>query len=251
MKKDNLKTIVVYGGTSQIAIACLDEWHKEHALKVILIGRSSHRLDSVALDLQVRYQNSLIETHVIDFNDSNSIEELNTKIFSSNIVNIALISHGELSDQLISQKDISYTKDQLKTNGLSTCIISESLTKNFLKAGSGKLVVIGSVAGDRARKKNYTYGSAKGFVEIYVRGLQHRLWNSNINVSLVKPGPTKTNMTLKLPESAKFADVNKVARIIVKGVNKNKKTIYAPKKWALIMLVIRLIPNFIFNRLNI
>tara|TARA_X000000950_G_scaffold69537_1_gene86094 strand:- start:7433 stop:8188 length:756 start_codon:yes stop_codon:yes gene_type:complete len=251
MKKDNLKTIVVYGGTSEIAIACLNEWHKEYDLKVILVGRSSNSLESVALDLQVRYQNSLIETFFLDFNDSNLIEDLNAKIYSSNIVDIALISHGELSDQLISQEDISYTKDQLITNGLSTCIISESLIKNFLKAGNGKLVVIGSVAGDRARKKNYTYGSAKGFVEIYIRGLQHRLWNSNINVSLVKPGPTKTNMTSKLKESAKFADVKKVAKIIVKGVNKNKKTIYAPKKWAFIMLIIRLIPNFIFNRLNI
>ena len=229
MKKDNLKTIVVYGGTSEIAIACLNEWHKEYDLKVILVGRSLNSLESVSLDLQVRYQNSLIETFFLDFNDSNLIEDLNAKIYSSNIVDIALISHGELSDQLISQEDISYTKDQLITNGLSTCIISESLIKNFLKAGNGKLVVIGSVAGDRARKKNYTYGSAKGFVEIYVRGLQHRLWNSNIDVSLVKPGPTKTNMTSKLKESAKFADVNKVAKIIVKGVNKNKKTIYKKK----------------------
>ena len=157
MKKDNLKTIVVYGGTSEIAIACLNEWHKEYDLKVILVGRSSNSLESVALDLQVRYQNSLIETFFLDFNDSNLIEDLNAKIYSSNIVDIALISHGELSDQLISQEDISYTKDQLITNGLSTCIISESLIKNFLKAGNGKLVVIGSVAGDRARKKNYIY----------------------------------------------------------------------------------------------
>ena len=58
-------------------------------------------------------------------------------------------------------------------------------------------------------------------------------------------------MTSKLQESAKFANVNKVAKTIVKGVNRGKKIIYAPRKWMLIMLIIRLIPNFIFNRLNI
>ena len=251
MNIDNLKTIVVYGGTSEIAIACLNEWQKKHNHKVILVGRSPNRLEFVASDLRVRYQNSIIETIVLDFNDLDAIEKMNAKLFSSNIVNIALVSHGELSDQLLSQQDITYTKDQLMTNGLSTCLISESLIKNLLKAGEGKLVVIGSVAGDRARKKNYVYGSAKGLVEMYTRGLQHRLWNSNIKVSLVKPGPTKTNMTSKLQESAKFANVNKVAKTIVKGVNRGKKIIYAPRKWMLIMLIIRLIPNFIFNRLNI
>tara|TARA_B100000212_G_scaffold307086_1_gene256037 strand:- start:243 stop:998 length:756 start_codon:yes stop_codon:yes gene_type:complete len=251
MNIDNLKTIIVYGGTSEIAIACIHEWQKEHNLKVILVGRSPIRLESVASDLKVRYQNSIIETCVLDFNDLQTIEKMNKKFFLSNSVNIAFVSHGELSDQLLSQEDITYNRDQLMTNGLSTCLISESLIKNLLKAGKGKLVVIGSVAGDRARKKNYTYGSAKGLVEMYVRGLQHRLCNSNVKVSLVKPGPTKTNMTSKLKESTKFADVNKVAKIIVKGVNKGKKTIYAPRKWILIMLIIRLIPNFIFNRLNI
>ena len=116
----------------------------------------------------------------------------------------------------------------------------------------GTLAIIGSVAGDRGRKSNYIYGAAKGLVARYAQGLQHRLANTNVKVVLIKPGPTDTPMTaLQKQEGMKLAKVDDVAAMIVNGIARGKPVIYAPGKWALIMMVVRHIPSAVFNRINI
>jgi NAD(P)-dependent dehydrogenase (short-subunit alcohol dehydrogenase family) len=108
------------------------------------------------------------------------------------------------------------------------------------------------VAGDRGRRSNYVYGAAKGLVTRYAQGLQHRLAGSGsaLRVVLVKPGPTATPMTAHLPQRG-LAPVELVARTIVQGSKAGKPVVYAPGKWALIMMVIRHLPAFVFNKMNI
>jgi short-subunit dehydrogenase len=72
-----------------------------------------------------------------------------------------------------------------------------------------------------------------------------------VQVTLVKPGPTQTPMTAKMDGHEKMAPVEDVASCIVNGVRREKSTIYAPTKWALIMLIIKHLPRFIFNRMKI
>jgi len=120
------------------------------------------------------------------------------------------------------------------------------------KADSGTLVLVGSVAGDRGRKSNYVYGSAKGLVTRYAQGLQHRFAGTGVKVVLVKPGPTDTPMTAHLKaQGAKLASVEAIAKNIVDGVKRGQPVVYAPPKWRLIMLIIQHLPNFIFHKLNI
>jgi short-subunit dehydrogenase len=107
------------------------------------------------------------------------------------------------------------------------------------------------VAGDRGRKSNYVYGSAKGLVARYAQGLQHRLARSSIKVSLIKPGPTLTPMTENLSSTKGFANVEDVAKDIVKGISKGQSVIYTPAKWQIIMMIIRHLPSFIFNKMDI
>ena len=110
----------------------------------------------------------------------------------------------------------------------------------------------GDVAGDRGRKSNYVYGAAKGLITRYTQGLQHRLANTGVQVVLIKPGPTDTPMTAHLKqEGGRFASVDDVAKCIVVGIKRSKSVVYAPAKWALIMMIIRHLPEFIFKRMDI
>jgi len=82
--------------------------------------------------------------------------------------------------------------------------------------------------------------------------MQHRFAATGIRVSLIKPGPTATAMTAKLRENGlKCASAASVAQDIVHGIEKGQVVIYTPKKWRLIMLIVRHIPAVIFNKLNI
>jgi short-subunit dehydrogenase len=108
------------------------------------------------------------------------------------------------------------------------------------------------VAGDRGRQSNYAYGAAKGLVSRYAEGLQHRLAGSNVRVVLVKPGPTDTPMTAQFKaQGMRLASVEEVAEAIVKGAERGLPMVYAPGKWKYIMLIIRHLPRFIFNRMKI
>jgi decaprenylphospho-beta-D-erythro-pentofuranosid-2-ulose 2-reductase len=96
------------------------------------------------------------------------------------------------------------------------------------------------------------YGAAKGLVTRYAQGLQHRFAGTAIKVVLVKPGPTDTPMTAHLKQQgASMATPEEVASLIVDGAARGTPVVYAPKKWALIMMVIRHLPAVIFNKMNI
>ena len=123
----------------------------------------------------------------------------------------------------------------------------------MLSKNHGRLAVIGSVAGDRGRKSNYIYGASKALIDRYMQGLQHRigLLGSNVTATLIKPGPTQTPMTAGISGKGKMATPEQVAKDIVDGIHANKRVIYTPSKWAIIMMIIRHLPFFILKKMDI
>ena len=132
---------------------------------------------------------------------------------------------------------------------------AEAFAQQMAQVNHGILAVIGSVAGDRGRRSNYVYGAAKGLVTRYVQGLQHRfsgIVGNNVRVVLIKPGPTDTPMTAQFKaKGMKLARVEDVSQSIVRAIEKGNAVVYVPGKWQLIMMIIRRLPSFLFNKLNI
>lgn len=249
---DNKKRIVIIGATSAIAEHCARLWVKEAAVDLTLVGRDKAKTERVAADLRVRSPQSVIRVLQADFIDPLAIRQLVDGIVAEGVVHTVLLAHGTLPDQAVCQQDLTACHDALTVNGVSPVLFSEAFVGHMQKANHGTLAIIGSVAGDRGRKSNYVYGAAKGLVTRYVQGLQHRLAGTGVKVVLIKPGPTDTPMTAHLKQQgSRLANVEDVARLIVKGADQGKPIVYAPAKWALIMMVIRHLPNFIFNKLEI
>jgi len=246
------KRIVIIGATSAIAEHCARLWIKDHPIDFILIGRDAQRIQRVSNDLKVRSPESKFQIIEIDFQDPQTISTNVNNIYKLGPVDIALIAHGSLPKQSDCQADIKSCQNALEINAISPALFAEAFAKHMGKSNYGTLAFIGSVAGDRGRKSNYVYGAAKGLVDRYSQGLRHRFANSKVNIILIKPGPTDTPMTQHIKhQGIKLVSVENVARTIVKGISQGKNIIYAPKKWWLIMMVIRHIPSFIFNKLNI
>ena len=125
------------------------------------------------------------------------------------------------------------------------------LANYFEASHQGTLAVISSVAGDRGRKSNYVYGASKGALNIFLDGVRNRIDRSGVHVLTIKPGFVATPMTAHLPQNALFATPAKVAAGIFKAVEKRKDVVYVPAFWALIMLILRMIPRRIFKKLNV
>jgi len=202
--------------------------------------------------LSVRSPQSVIRVLEANFIDPVAIQQLVDGIVADGAVHTVLIAHGSLPDQAVCQQDLTVCREALTVNGISPVLFAEAFASHMQKVNHGTLAIIGSVAGDRGRKSNYVYGAAKGLITRYAQGLQHRLAGTGVKVVLIKPGPTDTPMTAHLkPQGGGLANVEDVAMLIVKAINQGKPIIYVPTKWALIMMIIRHLPYFIFNRVNI
>jgi short-subunit dehydrogenase len=117
--------------------------------------------------------------------------------------------------------------------------------------GCGRVIGVGSVAGDRGRLPNYVYGSAKAGFHTYLSGLRNRLGRSGVHVLTVKPGVIDTAMTWGLPGIRGAAAPEDVAAAMLKAADRRRNVLYTPGKWRLIMTVIRLIPEPVFKKLKI
>jgi decaprenylphospho-beta-D-erythro-pentofuranosid-2-ulose 2-reductase len=235
-----------------MAERCARLWVEESPKSLVLLGRDQGKTELVAQDLRVRSAQSKVAVQTTSFLDASRIREWADRVVSEGMPDIVLIAHGSLPDQSACQRDLTLCREALEVNGVSPVLFAEAFAEHMQKAGSGTLAIIGSVAGDRGRKSNYVYGAAKGLVTRYVQGLQHRFAGTNVKVVLIKPGPTDTPMTAQLKEQgAKLADVSTVAKSILDGIARGTPVVYAPRKWALIMMIIRHLPRFVFNKMDI
>jgi hypothetical protein len=246
------KKIVIIGATSAIAKYCARLWVKKQPVHLTLVGRDAQRIERVAQDLKVRSPQSEIQVIQAEFLDPTAINVTVANIVQSGDVDIVLIAHGYLPEQVDCQNDLQVCREALEINGISPVLWAEAFAEQMTKVNHGTIAIISSVAGDRGRKSNYVYGAAKGLVTRYAQGLQHRFAGSGVNVVLIKPGPTDTPMTAHLKgKGVKLAPVEIVAKQIVEGIEAGKPVIYVPGKWWLIMMVIRHLPAIVFNRLDI
>ena len=168
-------------------------------------------------------------------------------------VDVALIAHGTLPDQEACEGSFELTREALDVNAISTISLLTHLANYFEERKGGTIAVISSVAGDRGRQSNYVYGTAKGAVTIFLQGLRNRLYGSGVNVVTIKPGLVDTVMTagVEFKRGALWATPDRVARYIVRAIEKKTDVAYAPWFWRSIMLVIRALPERIFKRLKL
>ena len=246
------KHIVIIGASSSIAEHCARVWVKENDIKFTLVGRHPDRIEQIANDLKVRNPSCTVEPLLANFTDAATINSLASNIASQGKIDIVLIAHGSLPDQTRCQHDLVASHEALLVNGISPVLFAEAFVAPMQNANAGTIAIIGSVAGDRGRKSNYVYGSAKGLVTRYAQGLQHRLAATGVRIVLIKPGPTDTPMTAHLKQQgARLASVDSVAQSIVDAIAHGKPVVYVPGKWAIIMMIIRHLPRFIFNKMDI
>ena len=237
--------ILVLGSNSDIAFAVASKFAKE-GYNIYLASRNLIECQKNAYDISLRYD---IETKILKFDalDFQSHEDVYNNLVIKPVG--VILAFGFMANQNEAQNNFHLSKTMVETNYIGSISILEIISKDFEKRKSGFIVGISSVAGDRGRMSNYIYGSTKAAFTVYLAGLRHRLFKSNINVLTVKPGFVFTKMTeeLNLP-TLLTSTPSQVADSIYYSVNKNKSTIYVGRKWRFIMLIIIHLPNFLFNR---
>ena len=239
--------MIVLGSNSDVSRAFVELiLQKEQLENLYLFSSNTEQTEVFKKHLLVKY-NTNIEVIDLDLMNFSSFD------FSTLNFETVFCASGYLGKE---GEDILERQDDndriLKINYSSLVLVLNAISKSLIEKGKGTLIVLSSVAGERGRKSNFMYGSAKAGLTAYLSGLRNFLFSHKIHVLTVKPGFMKTKMTenLDLPKPLTISP-EKAASLIYKGYKKKKNTIYIGPIWRLIMFIIRNIPEFIFKKMSL
>lgn len=239
--------ILVLGATSDIAHHACRMW-AEDAAQFVLVARDEGRLSRVAKDLTAR--GALRCDPVVA--DLTKVTEVCMDEWWSLAggIDIVVLAYGFLGEQKQAEEDLDHHFQIMRVNFGSASGWLQLAARRMATGSGGTLAVIGSVAGDRVRRSNYAYGTAKQALDGFCQGLRLRYQEDGVSVLMFKPGQTRTSMTEHLDTSGPlWSDAQRVGEDLYHAVSRGRIEAYSPGFWRWIMLIIRLIPGFIFRRL--
>jgi short-subunit dehydrogenase len=241
-------SVLILGAKSDIAKAIAREYSK-HGYGIYLAARNSKELKNFAKDITIRTQKpvAVAELDILDYKSHQSFFNQ----FDEKPVGV-ISAVGYLGDQPNAQFDIVETKRIFDTNYTGIVSLLNIVANEFENNKHGFIIGISSVAGDRGRKSNYIYGSAKAAFTTYLSGLRNRLYESEVYVMTVKPGFVATKMTrgMNLPKIL-TAQPEDVAADIYRAHQKGRSIVYTAWFWKYIMMIIRHIPEFQFKKMSL
>tara|TARA_B100000586_G_scaffold8732_1_gene6019 strand:+ start:2985 stop:3716 length:732 start_codon:yes stop_codon:yes gene_type:complete len=243
-----LKSILIVGAKSEIAIELATLYAKNN-YNLYLAGRSINDIESESNELKSKYNISvkLCEFDIIKYSTHKSFYDSLDK----NLMGVIIIS-GYYPLQSDAENDWELSNNTINVNYVGPVSMLNLAANRFIHNGKGFIVGITSVSGERGRSKNYIYGSSKAGLTAYLSGLRQRLQYKKINVLTVISGYVKTKKNKGLDKPGFLTNTPKeIANDIFQAQQKGKHIIYSKRIWKLIMILIKIIPEFIFKKLSI
>ncbi|MCT7356890.1 decaprenylphospho-beta-D-erythro-pentofuranosid-2-ulose 2-reductase [Streptomyces sp. 15-116A] len=243
------QSLLVLGGTSDIALATARRLIARRTRTVWLAARPSPALDEAADRL--RGLGAQVHTLPFDALDPASHEETLGKVFAEGDIDMVLLAFGTLGDQAHDERDPGAAVRVAQTNytgAVSAGLVCAAALQN---QGHGSLVVLSSVAAERARRANFIYGSSKAGLDTFTQGLGDALHGTGVHVMVVRPGFVRTRMTAGLQEAPLATTPEAVATAIELGLRRRSETVWVPGVLRVVMAVLRHLPRGVFRRLPV
>ena len=242
------QSLLLLGGTSEIGLALARKLVADRCRRVVLAGRPSSRLDQAADEL--RAAGAQVEVVGFDAEDADSHPAVVAKAFLED-VDLAVVAFGVLGDQAEAERDAAHAVKIAATNYVGALSVTVPVAQAMQRQGHGAIVVLSSVAGERARKANFVYGSSKAGLDVFATGLGDALQGTGVHVMVVRPGFVRTKMTAHLEPAPLSTTPEAVADAIVVGLRRHKESIWVPGTLRYVMSALRHVPRPVFRRLPI
>lgn len=246
----SVQSIVVLGATSEIGAATVRRLAGPGTRTAILAARDPDRIE-VAEDLR-RAGVENVETVAFDARATETHDAFVSDVFSRHgDVDLVLVAFGILGDESHNQSDAEAALEVMETNYTGAVSVAIPVVRRLRDQGHGTIVFLSSVAGERARKSNYVYGSSKAAIDAFAQGLGDSLEGSGVKVMVVRPGFVRTKMTEGMDEAPLATDVDAVADAIAAGLRRGAHTVWAPGALRFVFSALRHLPRPVFKRLDI
>src|SRR3954451_12899515 len=245
----SVQSALILGGGSDIALATARALVRSRCRTVVLAGRDPESLAPAAKDLLalgattvecVEFDALALDTHAA------FVASVHERFGD---IDLGLVAFGVLGDQDAAEEDAREALRIVETNFTGAVSVLVPLAQTMRRQGHGRIVVLSSVAGERARRSNFVYGSSKAGLDAFCQGLGDSLQGSGVRVLVVQPAFVHSKMPHALDAPPLATDPESVAAAIVTGLGRGADTVWAPGKLRYVMSVLRHMPRVVSRRL--
>lgn len=243
-----VQSAVILGGGSDIGVAVAGRLVRDTGVKhVVLAGRDPARFASTTSAL-TGASTRLVSLDATDLDGHGAAFE---QIFGEGDVDVVLLAFGVLIRESGFETDIDATVGMLQTNYVGAVAVLLRTARHLQRQGHGHLIVLSSIAGQRARPDNYLYGSSRAGLDFVARGMAPALKAAGVRLSIIRPGFVHSKMTAGWKPAPFSVQADDVARVIVREIEHPSSTIvWVPPVMQAIAWILRLLPASLLGRLR-
>lgn len=243
------QSILVLGGSSEIARGVVRDLVARRARRVVLAGRPSPELEAAA-DEARSLGATEVATVALDVTDIHAIPVVIEGAFDHHgDFDLVVMAVGILGDQSADETDPVTAARVLTTNFTGPAAACLAVAGRLRSQGHGTLAVLSSVAGERVRRANFVYGSSKAGLDGFCQGLGDSLVGSGARLLIVRPGFVHTRMTTGMPPAPLSTTAGQVAKVMVGGLEKKAEVVWAPPALRWMLVVMRHLPRALWRRI--
>ncbi len=244
------RTAMVIGASSGIG-AALARRLARAGYHLALVARREDRLERLAAELAAEY-GVQAAAYGHDVRQTAEVPELLQRILRDLggldlFVYAAGMQFPNDPEAYHAEEDV----ETLRVNALGAAAWISPVAMRFRQAGGGHIVGIGSIAGDRGRRGMPAYAASKAALHTYLESMRNRLARHGVRVTTIKPGQVRTELLKNADREISPISPEAAAEGIWRAIERGAQTAYVPPRWALVSLVIRNLPSFIFRRMSL
>lgn len=238
--------VLVLGGGSDIAAAIVAKLVADRALTVVLAARDA---DAATASMRHTAPNAELISRRWDATDVEHHQAFVDDVFDRHgPIDLVLCAVGMLGHHAGLSMGPVEVDEMIRTNFAGPAAALAAIGQRMQAQGRGTVLVLSSVAGARARKSNYVYGSTKSGLDAFAQGLGDALADTDVEVIVVRPGFVRSKMTEGLEPAPFSRTPNEVAAAVVAALGKGSGELWVPRGLGPMMAVLRNVPRPIWRR---
>jgi decaprenylphospho-beta-D-erythro-pentofuranosid-2-ulose 2-reductase len=243
------QSLLLLGGTSDIALAVARRYAQRGPLRVVLAARPSARRDSAVAELTEL--GCTVEALDLDARAPATHAGVVGAAAAGGDLDVTVVAYGILGDNEQAWTDVEAAVELAEVNYVGPVASGVALAQQLRKQGHGVVVALSSVAGERARRSNFVYGSTKAGFDAFFTGLGDAVREHGGRVVVVRPGFVRSRMTEGLDPAPLSVTPEQVAAAVVDAVTSGAEQVWVPRTMRAVMSGLRHLPRPVFRRLPI
>ncbi|HEX2563084.1 MAG TPA: SDR family NAD(P)-dependent oxidoreductase, partial [Acidimicrobiales bacterium] len=165
-------------------------------------------------------------------------------------IDCVVLASGVLGEQSHLEDDPAAAAELAVTNYAGPVSALLHVARRLEEQGHGTVVVLSSVAAERARRSNFVYGSSKAGLDAFAQGLADSLVAAGVRVVVVRPGFVRSSMTEGRDAAPLATTPAAVAEAVAAALASGRETVWVPGALRYVMGALRHLPRPVWRRVS-